>query len=99
MFDNSPADDNGRSFDALDANDADPDEETYPLRPGDTWTDVHGATRVAGEGWFPDGREKPGSFQCPHCPARRDTAESFTDHMMAAHDYAGMWESEAERYR
>jgi hypothetical protein len=51
MFDNSPADDNGRSFDALDANDAGGDEETYPLRPGDTWTDVHGVVHGGPGGW------------------------------------------------
>jgi hypothetical protein len=51
MFDYSPADDNGRSFDALDANDADPDEETFAVPLGYRWTDVHGVQHGGNEGW------------------------------------------------
>lgn len=38
-------------------------------------------------------------FKCPHCEERSATFEDFADHLMMAHDYAGIWESDAEQYR
>lgn len=58
MFDDSPADDNGRLFDYSDANDADPDEETFPVPSGYLETDVHGVRR--GGDWFQNTQPEKG---------------------------------------
>lgn len=49
MFDYSPADDNDRPFDAVDANSGQDDEEPYDLPADYVRIDIHG--RRLGEGW------------------------------------------------
>lgn len=49
MFDDSPADDNDRPYDALDANDSDGDDDTFAVSDGYIRRDVHG--RILGKGW------------------------------------------------